>query len=210
MKTAKRIDEGKEELISSEQLKEILDKRERKGRHFPYNVFYKLKRVYVCGKGWVINKWSYVYASVFKKYNVVKIKTLPPTYTDTDRKLLHVSFTLLCDIIEKEKLLDSLKNNAEHYLDARVQLSKGKEFQSYRVEDIDFVDQSYKEYYSAWVDLTRLYNWWKNKRPLKIKEIDLLWEKGKAEEPLGKEVELYEEETNNLISLMKHRKYLWT
>jgi hypothetical protein len=42
-----------------------------------------------------------------KPGNVLKIKTLDKDWSDKDQVMLHACFQLLCDCIEKEKLLDS-------------------------------------------------------------------------------------------------------
>ena len=46
--------------------------------------------------------WYYLRCLLFKRYNIVKIKTLPPTYSDPGEVLLHVAFQVLCNYIEKE------------------------------------------------------------------------------------------------------------
>src|SRR4051812_47476278 len=47
----------------------------------------------------------YLKCRFWRKYNVVKVRSLPPTWVDRDRLLLHAAFQILCDVVEKEDWL---------------------------------------------------------------------------------------------------------
>jgi len=226
-KTCQRVKDGKEKLISSEVVYKYIQKRLEKRKHFPYNIIYKIQDFWSFSKHWVSDKWYYIISCIFYKHNVVKIKTLSPTWSDIDVKLLHASFTLFCRCVEKENVLDSLKYNADYYLDVRDKLMSGQDIvDCYDKKDIGIVDAQYKDYYDAWDHLSKLYNWWTNNRLFKLKEIDEAWDNIDTFKSIDRELDnvdksnlfkadnlekdLYEEETKSLITLMRYRKYLWT
>ena len=66
------------------------------------------------------NAWWYFRGLVWDKHNVIKVKTLPPTWVDADFKILHVCFKIFCDVIEKEKLLET------HSFDYTEEIEKAK------------------------------------------------------------------------------------
>lgn len=78
----------------------------------------------------------------FKRYNVVKIKSLKPGWWDFDTRLLHSSFDLLVEFVEKGKSL-------ERYM----------------------WDQD-QEHITAEKEIRDLYDWWKNRRPARKSIMD--------------------------------------
>src|SRR5579885_1555044 len=46
--------------------------------------------------------WYYFKCVLWKRHNVVKIRTLSPTWHDRDNMLLHASFQILVDFCEQE------------------------------------------------------------------------------------------------------------
>lgn len=81
----------------------------------------------------------------------------------------------------------------------------------------DFVEN--QSHYIAWEadephaeakkEIDYLYNWWKNERPKRQKEVDQEYEKMSGLDGFDAKRKLYEEEDNNLIRLMKIRRFLW-
>ncbi len=60
-----------------------------------------------------------------KPGNVLKIKTLDNDWSDKDQVLLHACFQLLCDCIEKEKLLDFTDwDHNKSYRDAKKEIDE--------------------------------------------------------------------------------------
>jgi len=48
------------------------------------------------------NWYYYLKCLLFKRYNVLRIKSLPPTWTDRDTILSHAMFQILSDFVNKE------------------------------------------------------------------------------------------------------------
>lgn len=46
--------------------------------------------------------WYWLKCRLWHQYNVVRIKSLPPTWCDRDEVLLHACFTVFCDFVERE------------------------------------------------------------------------------------------------------------
>ena len=109
-------------------------------------------RAWVC-YGWLYQLAWYAYRRFIAPINVVRIPTLPPTWTDADSRVLHGLFAILVDVVEKE---DIFNHNA---------------------------------YWEDWKDglqeIAQLYDWWKNKRPLRQDPTDW-WVAQCAKEGLDK------------------------
>ena len=69
-----------------------------------YTMAIKIRRIH----NTIRYKWYDIRCAVWDRYNVIKVDTLPPTWQDTDEKLLHVCFQLLVDYVEKEKCFDRI------------------------------------------------------------------------------------------------------
>lgn len=150
---------------------------------------------------------------LFKKYNHLRIRTLPPTWTDRDQVLTHAMFQVLSDFMEKEKA----------------------------AEVIDWVGSS-EEHAHAWKEIQELYEWWNNvylkfdvwkEAPIRdefepktsfipvsngLSRIDQKWdsEDGRKEweadwdRHTALEEDMERQLTENCIRLIKVRKHLWT
>ncbi len=46
--------------------------------------------------------WYYLKCKLWHKFNTVTAKNLPPTWTDRDNLLIHITFQIVCDFVEKE------------------------------------------------------------------------------------------------------------
>jgi hypothetical protein len=53
--------------------------------------------------GWIPEAWYLLKCWFWHPYNVIKVRSLPPTWMDRDEVLLHANFQILCDYIEREK-----------------------------------------------------------------------------------------------------------
>lgn len=54
-------------------------------------------------EGWLADLAYYLRCRVWTRYNTVHLRTLPPTWTDADTRLLHAAFTILVDFVEQEE-----------------------------------------------------------------------------------------------------------
>jgi hypothetical protein len=96
--------------------------------------------------------------------NVIKIKTLPRgPWRDRDEILLHANFQILTDYVEKEC-------NNEYFNLTSFDIDKEKE--KYKDDEEDFRNgmiESLVEQNRVSQEIKDLYDWWKIKRPLRIK-----------------------------------------
>jgi len=85
----------------------------------------------------ITQPWYYFKCWIWKHYNVVKIKTLDPTWSDVTEKVLHVNFQLLIEFIEGEEPFKRIDWDAT------------------------------KEHKHAAAEMKELYRWWKEDWPRK-------------------------------------------
>jgi len=95
----------------------------------------------------------------FFPYNVVKVKTLPKSWCDRDELMYHAVFQILVDFVEKEckgtlKIYDLEEERKS------IHTRCGTEF-------IEGQLKFYKESNDINDEMMKLYNWWKNERPLR-------------------------------------------
>lgn len=156
-----------------------------------------------------IYRWK---CRLWKKYNVVRIKSLEPTWNDRDAVLAHAMFQILTDFMEKEK----------------------------PGERIDWSYN--EEHAHAWKEMTELYDWWHNvylkfdpwNPPMIPNELDPIigvkvtedgrhladvsWPSKEKEgawheawkDQLAAEENMNRQLEENCIRLVKIRPYLWT
>lgn len=91
----------------------------------------------------------YCKCRLFKKYNRVTCKKLPPTWVDRDHLLLHCCFQILEDFVHDEK---------GHFYDDVYEMYKGTNEEYALARDKD------------WKELRELYYWWQDR-----KEKDAFW-----------------------------------
>ena len=58
--------------------------------------------------------WYYIACRFWRKWNTVTAKTLQPTWVDRDELLLHTSFAILCEVVEKEDYLNHVAYQDYH------------------------------------------------------------------------------------------------
>jgi len=182
-----------------EELKDRMHTLREKRKHFPHNFFWWLSKC----KRKVADSYYYCKCLIFHPYNKIKVKTLPPTWVDGDCLLLHASFAIFCDVIEKEELFEhDLYDHTEQIEEMKKEDWEDKENQKENIKMLQErheADQKYEK------ELRSLYNWWKVERTEREKEMSqhLNWS-------LDKEEKYYQEDTDNLVRLMKIRGGLWT
>lgn len=94
-------------------------------------------------EGFVGSIWYYIKCRFWHQYNVIRIPTLPPTWTDRDEALLHAMFTILVSVVEEEGWL-------EHSV--------------YYDDDCDPAYDNRDD----WQEMAELYDWWINVRPQRL------------------------------------------
>jgi len=196
--TDKAIKKGTLKTFPIEGLKDRMYALVEKRKHFPHNFFWWLRKCKIK----IADGYYYCKCRIFHPYNVVKVKTLPPTWVDRDLLLLHASFAIFCDVVEKEDILnDKLYDHSEQIAKMKEEEWEDKEDQEKAIrqfEDRHEQDQKYEK------ELRYLYNWWTVARPERQKRLSGL------DYSLEKEEEAYEEDTEHLIRLIKIRGGLWT
>jgi hypothetical protein len=158
--------------------------------------------------------WGFMHRT-FKRFNKVELRNLKPGYYDVDLRLLHASFQLLKDFVEREKPFDSI--NWDH-------------------------DETHQKVAS---EIKALYHWWTVEYPARADLVDQLKDDERphglenwSTEPGGgavyggkesrldemmypkyhatlrlqwdREEEWIREEEENLCRLAKIRRFLWT
>lgn len=68
--------------------------------------FRKLEQLRRAWKFCVRDPWYWLKCRVWHQYNVIRIKTLSPTWQDRDRVLLHAAFQILTDFVDREHPFD--------------------------------------------------------------------------------------------------------
>jgi len=196
----KRIkDLGKAKSLPIKNLREYMDELEEKRKHFPHNFLYWLIRC----KRKIGEGFYYAKCRIFHPYNVIRIKTLPPTWIDKDCTLLHACFTIFCDVVENEDLFDhKMYDHSEQIAKTKAEDWENKEDQGKFIKQLEErhnIDQEYEK------EARYLYEWWKVLRPERNKKLNV-WTKYS----LDAEEKGYKEDTDHLIRLMKIRCGLWT
>ncbi len=78
---------------------------------YDYKPWWSPRRYKACGL--IPELWYYLKCRVWKRYNVVRVKTLQPTYTDPMNILLHASFAVLEDLIFEERIFDRTADDGD-------------------------------------------------------------------------------------------------
>lgn len=91
--------------------------------------------------------WYYIKCRLWKRYNTIKIKTLPPTWSDRDEVILHGMFQVLEDVVEKEDWFNRRTYRTDDYLPDSTNYWDGSE---------------------EWQEVATLYDWWVNRRPARV------------------------------------------
>jgi hypothetical protein len=94
--------------------------------------------------GFLPDIWYYLKCRLWHQYNVVRVDSLHPTWTDRSELLLYASFTILRHAVEREDWL----NSRAYFID-------GDEFLRWDGRD-------------EWQEVATLYDWWVNVRPARI------------------------------------------
>lgn len=113
----------------------------------------------------ISQKWYYFLCRILpsRQYNVVRIKTLPPTWNDRDEVLLHAAFTVFCEFVEKEKPFEHFTfNEDESIKDAEF---RGDDELAERLKKIDLEKRTDE------AEMKALYMWWKEERPKTVGNI---------------------------------------
>jgi len=198
-KIDKAIEKGTLKTYPMEGLKDRMHDLNEKRKHFPHNFYWWLSRC----KRKIADKYYYCKCFLFHRYNVVKAKTLPPTWVDRDLLLLHSSFAVFCDVIENEKLLENIGwDHTEQIEEMKKEDWEDKQSQA---DNIKALQEKHEHDQKLEKELKYLYNWWKVVRPERQEEMSKPsnWD-------YDKDLKYYEEDTDHLIRLMKIRKTLWT
>ena len=170
-----------------------------------------LKSVYRQFRNTVTHFVYYLRCMLVSKYNVIKIRRLPPTWTDCDTILHQFIFQLLEDFIEKEQPYgddfseEAMLNHIAHYLETGFQSDQDRYdvhkslIKIYRwiKDDFDRYECRLKSLYSSFSV---------SDDPLRFTVGDLkVYELVEAEEARqDKEIE------ETMMKIIKLRHYLWT
>jgi len=87
--------------------------------------------------------WYWLKCRLWRRYNVIYIKSLPPTWTDRDMVMLHAAFQVLSDFVEKEE--------GHFYEDVYTLYEASGVLDALRRED-------------EWRTIRELYHWWQKRK----------------------------------------------
>jgi hypothetical protein len=160
-------------------------------------------------KWWITEPWYRFRCAVWNRYNVVKIQTLDPTWSDVVCKMLHVNFQLLVEYIEGEKPFDRIDWDATE--DHKHAAAEMKELYRWWKEDYPRQDEMFpdgtllrKSEEGDRIPMWKLFGESYRDEPEIIEYKKVLDDYNKNERAW------VEEEERQLIRLMKIRPYLWT
>ncbi len=95
--------------------------------------------------------WWWTRGILWDRFNIVKCKSLPPTWNDRDQVLLHAAFQCLTDFIDKEKPWEFDASSKTIYAEYNTEVD-GKAMPG--------MDQIVKD----WKTIKRLYRWWNQRK----------------------------------------------
>jgi hypothetical protein len=114
-------------------------------------------------RGQLPELWYYVKCRLWRRYNTVTATTMPPTWQDADERLLHISFAILCDVVEGEDILHHCAWTEQEHMGA------------------DHPQTPIEPQYTSLQEIATLYDWWKNVRPQRLEPTEWWSEQCKKE-----------------------------
>lgn len=150
----------------------------------------------------VHDPWYWLKCSVWHRYNVVRCRSLPPTWCYRDRLLLHVSFQVLTDFVERERPwelyeIGKLPNGSDCVGEKIAGPDSVFKTVRSRYLELGHDEEDARERAASWGEVAFLYCWWR--------------ERLKASEDCRNEnTPVYDDDTDMLCRLAKVRKCLWT
>ncbi len=188
-----------------------LKSRAKRRSHWQWFLRYRILKPHLL---WRDIWWGFLHRT-FKKFNIVKIKSLKPGYYDVDHRMLHANFQLLVEYVEKEKPFDHIdwEHDELHRhvaREIRALYYWWTEIYPNRKNPLDNLkDEDRPAPFECYSDLPgggAVYG--EKERRLEEK----LYPKYRAALESSWELEKKwdQEEEDNLIRLMKIRQYLWT
>jgi hypothetical protein len=190
-------------MNSLDDLIEDIEKKEKR-----WGFLWKLRPRYVWAR--ITDTVYYVKCALWKRYNVVRVKTLPPTWTDRDNLLLHANFQILTDFLNKE--LHGRRPDPNYYDSEEFKEADPLWQESCRRRDAveqelwDLNDWWHNERQRAWDSLYdgRMFCY-RNRKSLSADEAELM---RKASYDL--EEALNRKDEQQLKRLIELRQYMWT
>jgi len=186
-------------------------------KQYPIRHFFQSKaRIFFFRKyrQWIKDPWYYFTCMVWKRYNRIHVKSLPPTWVDPCTLLPHAVFTILADHIEQGE------GGREKFAAYTKDVEKWLETASANPQFPGEVASLTKQLYAMTTQL-EVYDYWQDrKRYFEAEDYNTI--KGKADFATKGEYDKYlrwywkEEKRLNkleedmLIKLIKVRRSLWT
>lgn len=152
--------------------------------------------------------WCWLKCAVWHRYNVVRVRSLPPTWCDRDRLLLHAAFQVLVDFVEKERPWElyqgALPDGTEFEHSSPLGPTAVYELVLAKYIKFGHDKEDASERAEVWQEIVLLYFWWRVRVTAAEDSDDVL------EWPLDEESTDYGRDTEMLCRLAKVRKCLWT
>ncbi len=146
-----------------------------------------------------IGRFRYIINRFFNKYHITELKQFRGCWIDFDTKILFACFQELCNVVEKEQILEVTdwgQGAKEAYAKARREISD----KSQLADALKDQRAYYRKMRKVAKEIRFLYGWWKKR--------EMEWFSDDVD--FNKEQEAQETDTQMLIRLVKIRSYLWT
>lgn len=90
------------------------------------------------------NTIYYIKCRLWHRWNVIRIKSLPPTWNDRDQVMLHAAFQVLTDFIEREDTWQTPQEVYDDYIECGQDVAQGR-------RDVR-------------AEINSLYEWWRDRQ----------------------------------------------
>lgn len=162
-------------------------------------------------RGYVHDPWYWLKCRIWHRHNVVVIRSLPPTWTDRDERILHAVFQLLVDFVERE---EHPRGEWSHLNRTREQLVEAYNtaYEECDPEIAAGILKTAEKRADDWLEIKALYEWWTVERPARKEApvgpdgYDSEW--GRASNELDAQRD--DEDDAMLHRLIDVRGYLWS
>lgn len=170
-------------------------------------------------RGRLVEYWYYWKCRLWKRYNVVRVRTLPPTWMDADERMLHVNFAILGDVIEKEQIFEHVGTDGDDPTDGKSwawALSEIRDLWQWWTVDRAKQRKEEDDALTAWHDAMEAaggVTWTPCADNANLSQMHMArTEETERLAERHRELETRNdlEDERNLIRLMRVRKYLWT
>lgn len=154
-----------------------------------------------------------------KRYNVIKIRSLKPSYYDKDTILLHAVMQLVVDYVEIELAseADSKFNKVMSMLPYIIRPEyRSRKAGTARLNYLIHLKDNDEDWKTFYKEIEKVYIWWTDVYPQRLSVDDMMENFNNTDniEDITRVFEIennyYKEEETMLKTVIKYRQYMWT